>query len=98
KVADEWASWFSNAVFPDDAEWQGEFEKRFAVIDDATFTFLAEFATEVNAHIKIQESTGTVEDGALWYQESLPAETILVAAFQADRSRKKDQPLSPSEV
>jgi hypothetical protein len=59
--------------------WQQEFNKRFAILDDKSFHHLARFGTEVNAHVKIDQSKGTVETGGLWYQESLPAETVLVA-------------------
>ena len=98
-TAAAWASWFAAQLFPGDAGWKAEFEKRFAIVDDETFTFLAEFATEVNAHIKIKDDRGTVEEGMLWYQECLPAETVLVSAFQADATRvKSGVELEPNQV
>ena len=39
-----------------------------------------------------------MEDGALWYQECLPAESILVSVFQADDSRKKGDTLKAADV
>jgi CRISPR-associated protein Cmr4 len=83
--AKEWADWFCTHLFRD--EWKVEVEKRFAIVDDDSFTFLAEFGTEVNAHIRIDDKTGTVEDGALWYQEALPAETVLTSIMHADASK-----------
>ena len=67
-------------------------KKRFAIIDDKNFDFLAEFATEVSAHIRIKPETGTVEEGALWYQEALPAESILSGILQADKPRRPGAP------
>ena len=67
----------AKAVFAGDSEWQAEFVKRFAVISDDIFSFLCETGTEVNAHIRIDDKTGVVRKGALWYEETLPGETIL---------------------
>lgn len=80
-----WAKWIGERLFPGDREWQQEFNKRFAIVDDKSFHHLARFSTEVNAHIKISDETGAVEGGALWYQESLPAETVLVSLFRTEK-------------
>lgn len=78
--APEWAKWIADRLFPNEPPWTLEFVKRFAVLNDASFDYLCEFATEVNAHISIGEN-GVAADGALWYEESLPAETVLVSAL-----------------
>lgn len=83
----KWSEWIASRLFPHDRDWQQEFHKRFAIVDDKSFTHLAHFGTEVNAHVKIDRDTGTVEGGGLWYQESLPAETVLVSLFRTE-SRK----------
>jgi CRISPR-associated protein Cmr4 len=75
-----WGKWLAGLLFPDHPGWRGEFLKRFVVLHDSVFDHLCEYATEVNAHISIGES-GTVERGALWYEETLPAETVLVSVF-----------------
>jgi len=41
------------------------------------FNFMLDIATEVFARIRLQEDTKTVVKGGLWYEEALPAETIL---------------------
>jgi CRISPR-associated protein Cmr4 len=86
KVGDaaKWAEWIGAHLFADDVAWQGELKKRFAILDDQSFHFLADFATEVAAHVQIAPETGTVKPGALWYQESLPAETVLVSLLRAE--------------
>lgn len=91
--AKAWSDWLAQQLFPDEADWRGEFARRFAIVDDKSFAFLAEFATEVNAHIKIDEETGTVETGHLWYEETLPAETVLVCLFRLGRLVPSDQKL-----
>jgi len=87
--AEEWAKWIGLRLFPgpdngDAGDWRKEFSKRFAIVDDKSFHHLARFATEVNAHIKIDQDKGTTETGALWYQESLPAETVLVSVVRTE--------------
>jgi CRISPR-associated protein Cmr4 len=74
--AARWAKLLAEAVFPDPA-WHEVFEKRFAIVHDDVFSFLCETATQVDARVKIDDQTKTVADGQLWYEESLPAESIL---------------------
>jgi CRISPR-associated protein Cmr4 len=83
------------AVFGDDHQM---FEKRFAIVDDETMTFLWETATQVDARVRIDGETRTVAEGALWLEESLPPETLLIGVLLADRSRKKGVPLDPADV
>jgi CRISPR-associated protein Cmr4 len=81
-AAKAWAEWLADRIFPAQADWRTEFLKRLVVLSDANFDYLCEFATEVNAHIKIDDKTGTVVRGALWYEETLPAETVLISVLE----------------
>ena len=62
---------------------QTAFTQRFAVVNDDLFTFLAKNATEITARIAIEEESKTVKAGALWYEESVPAEAIFWALLLA---------------
>lgn len=73
------------SLFSGNQEWQKIFSGRFAVISDDLFTFLCESGTEVNAHIRIDSKTGIVKDGALWYEEALPVETVLTGRVWCDK-------------
>ena len=84
-VAGKIASDIAASVFSENKEWQEIFVERFAVISDDLFTFLCESGTEVNAHIRIDSKTGIVQDGALWYEEALPVETILAGRVWCDK-------------
>jgi CRISPR-associated protein Cmr4 len=75
--ANVWAGWIAERVFPGDADWQAMLIERFCIVHDDVFNFLIDVATEVTARIKLQEDAKTVEIGGLWYEESLPTETIL---------------------
>ncbi len=83
-IASSWATKLAEWIFPDKT-WQDLFLERFIVVDDDTFSFLATTATEVQPHIRIEPDTKTVMPGALWYEESLPAESILAGIVWCDR-------------
>lgn len=86
--ANAWAEFVAGQIFAGDADWQALFQARFAVVADAVFDFLSETATEIRTRIRMQEGTRTVAKGALWYEENLPAESILWGIVAADRSRR----------
>jgi len=78
KAAD-WSKFLGDLLFPSDEGWKKTFKSQFAILDDKSFSHLVKFGTEVNAHVKIDRESGVAKDGMLWYQESLPAETVLVS-------------------
>jgi len=90
-----WAEWLGTKVSPDEP---GVFGSRFSVVDDDTMTFLWETATQVDARIRIDERTRTVDTGALWLEESLPSETVLIGLCGADRSRRQGVDMKAAEV
>lgn len=81
-----WAEHIAQQIFTD-TTWQEEFKKRFCIVSDDVMSFLLETATEVVARIALEDDTKTVKDGQLWYEESLPAESILVSLVLASDSR-----------
>jgi CRISPR-associated protein Cmr4 len=85
-----WAEKIANWVFPADVPWQDVFVKRFAVLPDAVFDFLTQTGTEVTTRVRIDDELKTVATGALWNEESLPAETILVGLVSCDRVFARD--------
>ena len=86
-AADSIANDLAPRFFPSDTEWQDEFKAHFIVLSDQVFSFLADTATEIRARIRLEEGTRTVAKGALWYEENLPAETLLWGIAGVDRSR-----------
>ena len=64
-------------------------EQQLVVVSDDMFTYLVQNATPVNAHIAIKnDGSKTVKDGALWYEETLPPETVLYTPIMANSSRQ----------
>lgn len=77
-IADALGEW----LFPDENTngfWRNALKKRLCVVRDDVLNFLLTTATEVIARIKLKDDTKTVdtETGALWYEEALPAESVL---------------------
>jgi CRISPR-associated protein Cmr4 len=67
-------------------------------VDDDTMAFLWETATQVDARVRLDATTRTVATGALWLEESLPPESLLIGVLAADRSRRRGIPMTPDEV
>lgn len=80
--ADDWANWLAPKIFPAKTQvqtnpWQAFFKNRFCIVSDDAMSFLAETATQITARNSLDDDTKVTKKGALWYEESLPAETIL---------------------
>lgn len=54
----------------------GFLASRFAILKDDVFRDLTSYAVEVRTRIKIDQSTGTVQEGALFTEEFIPSETV----------------------
>jgi CRISPR-associated protein Cmr4 len=65
------------------------FLKHFLILSDDDFTYFARHATEVTARIALNYDTKTVKGTALFYQEFLPAETLMYAVVLANDSRRR---------
>lgn len=96
-IADDWAKYIARLYF-DDEEGQQLFIKRFAIVDDNAINFLCESALPVDARIAIDDETGTVKPGALWYEESVPPETLFSGVIGIDNSHNKEDDANDTEL
>lgn len=78
-----WAGWLGKALFPQDVNAQEDLRTRLCIVADDALSFLLETATEINARIQLDDDKKTVKRGALWYEEALPTETVLVSMVVA---------------
>lgn len=97
-LADNWANQIATAIYPNSQEWQDEFKKRFVILPDSIFSFLADTATEIRTRIKIDRHTRVVQDGALWTEENLPADSVLWGVLGVSESRDKNNKKSADEL
>lgn len=96
KNADDWADWLAGQIFPDNPTWQAMLKARLCIVHDDALNFLLQTATEVTARIKLQDETKTVEQGGLWYEEALPAETVLSGLVAATPVAKTN--MEPDDI
>jgi len=71
---------------------------QLAVVDDDTFAHLARFATPITPHIAIENANKRVKDGALWYEETLPPDTVMYVALLAQHSRRLGSHKTADEI
>lgn len=78
--------------------WQELFKQKLCIVHDDVMTFLSEHATDVVARIALNPDTKTVDSarGALWYEESLPTESVLVSLVSAQSIGKQN--ITPAAV
>lgn len=94
RVALEWAAKLSGVILAED--WKATFRQRFVILPDSSFDFFCKMGTEVNARIRIDDEKKIVKKGALWYEESLPAETVLAGLVWCDRVFGKNGSTKPT--
>lgn len=74
------SEFLSNHVFPQGQVYdyfRKMLKNNLVMVKDDIFTFITKNFTEVNPRIRIDPDTGTVREGALWYEENLPEDTIM---------------------
>ncbi|WP_419569598.1 type III-B CRISPR module RAMP protein Cmr4 [Rheinheimera sp.] len=64
-----------------------ELKQNLVIVSDDQFRHLCRHATPVQAHIAIDNKTKTVKPGALWYEENLPAETVMYCCLSCTDGR-----------
>lgn len=57
------------------------------VLSDTDFAYFVQHATLVEPHVRINDLTGTADEGGLFYTENLPPESLLIAPILASQVR-----------
>jgi len=73
-------------------------QQQLTLVSNDIFSHICQHATPVNAHIAINSETKVVEGGALWYEETLPPETLLYVGITANDSRKEKDDTTASKI
>ena len=71
------------------AFFQDKIASDTVLLSDTDFTYFVEHATLVEPHVRINDESGTADDGGLFYTENLPPESLLVAPIFASPTRGK---------
>lgn len=80
----EWATAIGEQLFGDEASRMLWLE-RVVLVTDETFQYFTSMCCEVTPRIRISEDTKTVVNGALWYEEYVPAEAVFYGLIWCDR-------------
>lgn len=80
------------------ADAAGLLAKQLVVVSDNSFAHIVNHSTPVNAHISIDAQTKTVRGTALWYEETLPPETLLYLGLSASDGRKEGAAMDAGKV
>jgi CRISPR-associated protein Cmr4 len=98
---DKLAEWLKDNLFSatDTSYWVTKIEKDIVVLDDNDFRDFVTLATEVITRTKINNETGTVQTGALFSEEYLPAESVLYSLVMfADEFSAKETRMNAEGV
>lgn len=93
----ELADFISNTVFTDDYS-KNKCKSSLVLLNDDDFTHFVRNSTEISARIALDYEKKTVKDGALFYQEFLPPETVFYSAILSSESKNKDFQKSGSDL
>jgi CRISPR-associated protein Cmr4 len=63
---------------------------RFVLLSDGDLSHFAVNACQVNQHVRIDDKTGTADDGGLFNEETVPSETLFYAALTQLRGKAED--------
>lgn len=73
-------------------------QNQLLLVDNDSFKHLCLSALPVLPHIAIDSATKTVKNGALWYEENLPQDTLLYTVIGCQPSRKKGHDCPADEL
>lgn len=80
-------AWLAEHALPDDLVfdyWRQRLAHSVVVLPEGYYRYFLEHGTQVMPRIRINPQTGTAAEGALWTEEYLPPETLLVALVGAN--------------
>ncbi|WP_281886332.1 type III-B CRISPR module RAMP protein Cmr4 [Paenibacillus sp. YYML68] len=81
----EWTTQLAQRLFEDKPS-QKIFRERLVIVSDEAFQYFVTICCEVTPRIRIDDSKGIVDQGGLWTEEYLPAESILYGLMWYDQA------------
>lgn len=90
KSVDALAKWFAENAFPAAPEyeyWRTKVQNSLIVLSDESFRDFVQNSTEIVTRVRLEREKKTVAQGALWTQEALPSDCLLLSAIFARSTR-----------
>ncbi|RMD83548.1 MAG: type III-B CRISPR module RAMP protein Cmr4 [Candidatus Dadabacteria bacterium] len=96
------AAWLAETALPEGdgfAFFREKIRRDLVVLSDSQLSFFARNATSVEPHVRIDDETGTADDGGLFFTENLPPESVMVSlAMASDERRRKNDSANGCET
>lgn len=96
------AQWLAQNALPQNDSAHKFFSEKLGkdlvMVNDTQFSFFVRNSTVVEPHVRIDDETGTAEDGGLFFTENLPPESLMVSLVMAsiERRKKGESPNEPT--
>ncbi len=87
---DEIAKWLAQNAFPKEAAyeyWRNKVQNSLIVLSDESFRDFVQNSTEIVTRVRLDRDKKTVAQGALWTQEALPSDCLLMSAILVRSTR-----------
>ncbi|MCX7895923.1 MAG: type III-B CRISPR module RAMP protein Cmr4 [Thermoanaerobaculum sp.] len=84
------ASWLSDCALPKDDSYKffrEKVKKHLVILSNTRFDYFVQNATTVEPHVRIDDATGTADDGGLFYTENVPPEALFFSVVMASQQR-----------
>lgn len=84
------AEWLAAHALPEGEShdyFRNKLKDDLVLLSDEDFKYFVQNATTVEPHVRINEDTGTADNGGLFYTENLPPESLLIAPLLASAER-----------
>ncbi|MDX8402662.1 MAG: type III-B CRISPR module RAMP protein Cmr4, partial [Mariprofundaceae bacterium] len=85
-------------AIPEGGHFHDKLKQDLVLLSDTDFGWFVKQSTVVEAHVRIDDDTGTADHGGLFYTENLPPESILLSLAMASRERVKGDDARRAEV
>ncbi|MEN8129528.1 MAG: type III-B CRISPR module RAMP protein Cmr4 [Pseudomonadota bacterium] len=99
---DNTAGWLADNALPTDEAYRffsAKLKSDLVLLSDDDFGYFVRNATVVEPHVRINDVSGTADEGGLFYTENLPPESLLISLIMASPERSgKNERLSASKV
>lgn len=80
------------------AYFKEKVQKNLVLLSDTRFAYFVRNATVVEPHVRIDDATGTADDGGLFYTENVPPEALFASLVMTSKVRKKGMETPADEV
>lgn len=90
----QWAEWLADNALPQDAAyeyWRKHLQSCLVVLPEDDFRDFVVNSTQIETHVKLEQATKTVKEGALWTTESLLPDSLLVSSITVRATRGEER-------